>query len=292
VDESIVRSLCEVLGRTEGGLSNKVINELLVAARIPDPTPPAPHGIYLMISKRDRLFNALSARQRRDGCGNAVLAFVAKALAPVRFHDSPGAFDALRTEVNVPLAFAGYQVDDAGKLHPASQAETLSEARRRAMRLRSQLVERGAHPRLLAYCVTEIDDDNYFHAILEASKSLADEIRRRTGRTEDGVLLIDAVLELGRRGHPLLALNTMSTETERSRQSGLANSLRGVFSSLRNPTAHEPKIRSTLTEQDAVDELGHMSYLHRRLDRNGHLHWPHRGTLNWPHPALVVGVCR
>jgi hypothetical protein len=28
------------------------------------------------------------------------------------------------------------------------------------------------------------------------------------------------------------------------------------------------------------------------LAGNGHLHWPHRGTLNWPHPALVVGVCR
>jgi hypothetical protein len=27
-------------------------------------------------------------------------------------------------------------------------------------------------------------------------------------------------------------------------------------------------------------------------DRNGHLHWPHRGTLNWPRPALVVGVCK
>lgn len=26
--------------------------------------------------------------------------------------------------------------------------------------------------------------------------------------------------------------------------------------------------------------------------RNGHLHWPHRGTLNWPRPALVVGVCK
>jgi hypothetical protein len=48
-----------------------------------------------MISKRDRLFNALAARQRRDHCGNAVLAFVAKALAPVRFHESPGAFEAL-----------------------------------------------------------------------------------------------------------------------------------------------------------------------------------------------------
>lgn len=266
IDESIVRSLSEVLGRTAGGLTNKEIKELLAAAHIPDPTPSAPRGTYVMISKRDRLFNALAARQRRDGCGNAVLAFTAKALAPVRFHESPGTFEALRAEVNVPLAFAGYYVDDAGKLHPKSQAGTLNEARRRAMRLRSQLVDRGAHPRLLRYCVAEIDDDNYFHAVLEASKSLADEMRHRTGRTEDGVPLIDAVFELGKRGHPLLAVNNMSTDTERSRQNGLANSLRGVFGSLRNPAAHEPKIKSTMTEQDAVDELCHMSYLQRRLD--------------------------
>jgi len=139
IDDSIIRSLAEVLGRTNGGLTNKEINEILAAARIPDPTPSAPRGTYVAISKRDRLYNALTARQRRDGCGNAVLAFVAKALAPVRFHDSPGAFDSLRTEINVPLALAGYHVDDAGKLRPKRQAETLSEARRRAMRLRSQL---------------------------------------------------------------------------------------------------------------------------------------------------------
>jgi uncharacterized protein (TIGR02391 family) len=218
------------------------------------------------ISKRDRLFRALTAQQRCDGCSDAVLAFVAKALAPVRFHESPATFEALRDEVNVPLAFAGYRVDDAGKVHLKTQAETLTEARRRALRLRGQLVDRGAHPRVLRYCVAEIDDDNYFHTVLEASKSLADEIRRRTGRSEDGVPLIDAVFELGKRGHPLLALTMMSTDTERSRQNGLANSLRGVFGSLRNSAAHEPKIKSTMTEQDAVDELCHMSYLHRRLD--------------------------
>jgi len=78
--------------------------------------------------------------------------------------------------------------------------------------------------------------------------------------------LIDSVFELGKRGHPLLALNRMSTDTERSRQHGLANSLRGVVLTLRNPAAHEPKVRSTMTEQDAVDELCHMSFLHRRLD--------------------------
>jgi uncharacterized protein (TIGR02391 family) len=266
IDESIVRSLAEVLGRTQGGLTNKEIDEILGAAQIPDPTPPAPPGTFTAISKRDRLYDALAAQQRRNRCSNAILAFVAKALAPVRFHDSPDALDSLRAEVNVPLAFAGYQVDEAGKLRPKSRAETLSEAHRRAMRLRSQLVDRGAHPRLLSYCVSEIDEDNYFHAVLEASKSLADEIRRRTGRTEDGVPLVDAVFEMGKRGHPLLALNNMSTDTERSRQNGLANSLRGVCGSLRNPTAHEPKVTSTMTERDAVDELCHMSFLHRRLD--------------------------
>jgi len=204
IDASIVRSLCEVLGRTDGGLTNKQIDELLAGTQIPDPTPAAPRGMYVAISKRDRLFNALTAKQRLDGCGNAILAFVGRALAPVRFHESPGSFEALRDEVNVPLAFAGYYADDAGKLHTKDQAATLSEARRRAMRLRSQLVDRGAHPRLLKYCVAEIDDDNYFHAVLEGSKSLADEIRRRTGRTEDGVSLIDMVFELGKRGHHCL----------------------------------------------------------------------------------------
>jgi uncharacterized protein (TIGR02391 family) len=266
LDEEIVRSLCEVLGRTHGGLTNRQINELLAASGVPDRTPTAPPGMYVVLSKRDRLFNALSARQRHDRCGNAVLLFIGKALAPVRFHEAPGAFEELRTEVNVPLAFAGYEVDEAGKVRVKPQAETLSEARRRAMRLRTQLIERGAHPRILRYCVAEIDDDNYFHAVLEGSKSLAGEIRSRTGRSEDGVPLIDAVFEVGKRGHPLLALTNMSTDTERSRQNGLANSLRGVFGSLRNPTAHEPKIKSTMSEQDAVDELCHMSYPHRRLD--------------------------
>lgn len=220
----------------------------------------------MTLPKRDRLFRALVAQQRKDRCCNAVLAFIRRALGPVRFHDAAGSFETLRDEVNVPLAFAGFSVNEAGQMTRKAKAATLSEARQRAMRLRSQLVDRGAHPRLLRYCVDEIEDDNYFHAVLEASKSLADEMRRRTGRSGDGVELVDTVFEAGKRGAPLLALTAMSTDTEKSRQRGLANSLRGVFGSLRNPTAHEPKIRSTLSEQDAVDELCHMSYLHRRLD--------------------------
>jgi hypothetical protein len=40
---------------------------------------------------------------------------------------------------------------------------------------------------------------------------------------------------------------------------------------------HEPKVLSTMTEQDAVDLLTQMSYLHRRIDEctdTGHLRMP------------------
>ena len=263
---SQLRSVCEVLASTADGLTNKQIEELLADTGTPDPTPPAPPGAYNIISKRDRLYNALIARQAKSGTSNAILLFVGRAMSPVRFHRTPEAFERMRREINVPLAFAGFYINEKGQVAKAKKAETLSEARERAMRLRAQLAERGAHQRLLDYCVEEIDTDNYFHAVLEASKSLADEIRRRTGPTEDGVQLVDAVFESGQRRAPMLKLTAMSTPTERSRQRGLADALRGVFASLRNPTAHEPKIHSTMTEQDALDELSHMSWLHRRLD--------------------------
>lgn len=65
---------------------------------------------------------------------------------------------------------------------------------------------------------------------------------------------------------PLPVLNSLRTQTERSRRKGLADGLRAVFSAARNPTAHEPKLLGALTELDALDHLTQVSYLHRRLD--------------------------
>ena len=91
------------------------------------------------------------------------------------------------------------------------------------------LVDRRAHPRLLAACVDEIRDDNYFHAVLEGAKSLAAEIRRRTDSTLDGVPLVKATCERTQEHPvPLLALNRLETQTERSRQDGFAAGLRAI----------------------------------------------------------------
>ncbi|MDW5595939.1 TIGR02391 family protein [Conexibacter stalactiti] len=266
LDASVLRGIAEVLGATETGFSNSEIDRVLAEAGILDPTPRSNGLTYTIISKRDRLERALVMQQERDGRANRVLLFLKVALRPARFHSAEDRFEMLRAEVNVPLAFAGLAVTEDGRIARIRRAETLSDARRRALRLKAVLTERATHRRLLAACVQEIEDENYFHAVLEGAKSLATEIRARTGAISDGVRLVDEVFESGRRGFPLLALSAMQTETERSRQRGLADGLRSVFGSLRNPVAHEPRVQSRLSELDALEAFGWMSSLHRRID--------------------------
>jgi uncharacterized protein (TIGR02391 family) len=106
--------------------------------------------------------------------------------------------------------------------------------------------------------------DNYFHAVFEATKSVADKIREKTGLGTDGAELVDQAFSVR---NPLLAINTLQAETEQSEQKGFANLLKGVFGTFRNVTAHAPKIKWPIEELDALDLLTMVSYLHRRLDR-------------------------
>lgn len=62
-----------------------------------------------------------------------------------------------------------------------------------------------------------------FHACLEATKSVLDRLRHLTGQTGDGSSLVDEVLALGKTGIPRLAINSLTTQTEKDEQSGLAN---------------------------------------------------------------------
>jgi uncharacterized protein (TIGR02391 family) len=267
LDDATLWRTCEILAETQGGLTNNELDRLLREARVADPTPrTAGPGTVVMVSKRERLHRALSTRQRADGHAAGVLRFVKLAMQPARYTASPEVFEDRRHELNVTLSFAALRLEEDGRLVRVRAASTLTDARRRAQRLRRTLVDRHAHARLLASCVDEIRDENYFHAVLEATKSLAEEIRSKTGLTSDGLPLVEAAFETGKRTAPLLVLNSLRTQTERSRQKGLADGLRAMFAAARNPTAHEPKILGTLSELDALDHLTQVSYLHRRLD--------------------------
>ena len=54
---------------------------------------------------------------------------------------------------------------------------------------------------------------NYFHAVLEAAKSIFDKLRRLTGLTDDGASLVDKALS---GASPLLAINNLATEIGRA----------------------------------------------------------------------------
>jgi hypothetical protein len=70
-----------------------------------------------------------------------------------------------------------------GKVITAKVAKTVGEAQQRADDLRAELARRDVHPDVLAFCRAELVQQNYFHAVLEAAKSVADKLRNLTDVT-------------------------------------------------------------------------------------------------------------
>lgn len=257
-DDARLEALCDVLGDTNEGLTGTEMSKLLYRCGIHDPRPD--------MSKRVRLFEALGQRQQRDGYGNKVAEFIEAAMNPVSYTGYSAHFESQRTKLNAVLAFCGMMLGENGKLRTASQANTLPEAEERAGRLRAELMRRKVHPDLLKFCRAELLQKDYFHAILEAAKSLAEKLRQRTGLTADGSALVDQALAPGQSNMPLLALNSLQTDTERSMHMGMMSLMKGTFSFFRNPPAHAPRILADKDEDDALEALSLMSLLHRLLD--------------------------
>jgi len=212
------------------------------------------------------LYEALVTRQRVDGCANNICAFIKRTMDPVLHVHSPEYFESKRAELNRVLAFEGFELNDQGNLERCKQARTISDAQAVADKLRLKLTDRGVHSDVLKFCRAELVEGNYFHAVLEASKSVAQKIRDKTGFTSDGADLVDEAFGIGKKQYPILAFNALSTDSERSEHSGLMNLMKGFFGTFRNPTAHAPKITWKVTEQDALDMMTLASLLHRRLD--------------------------
>jgi uncharacterized protein (TIGR02391 family) len=254
-DETHLEQICRALGETATGTE---ISAMLRQINLPDENPAG--------TKWRRLNDIFGIQQRQDGTGNCVVAFLYKAMNPVRFTNNHEAFEHHRYRLNQVLSFCGYSLEPNGRLRIQKAANTLDEAEERVGKLRNELRRRAVHPDVLRFCRAELVRDNYFHAVLEATKSVADKIRERASLQSDGSALVDEAFALGKSGIPLLAFNSLRTETERGEQSGLMNLMKGMFSAFRNPTAHTPKIFWTITEQDAFDLLTLASLLHRRID--------------------------
>lgn len=244
-----------ILGDTQRGFTGGEIGSLLAQAGISDPAPDT--------TKRYRLHRALAARQDQDGCANNVVAFIRIAMDPSRYVREVDVFNDRRRDLNIALALSGMHLAENGEVVRVSRATTLNEARARAATLRSKLLDRQVHAEVLRFCKEELLADNYFHAVFEATKSVAERIRSLTGLTGDGGELVDQALNVQ---NPMLAINRLSTDTEKSEQKGFGNLIKGIFGMFRNVTAHAPRLTWEVTEPDALDLMSMLSLVHRRLD--------------------------
>lgn len=251
-----LEAACKVLADTERGLTGSEIAYLLQDCRLDDVNPE--------MTKWKRLFNALVMAQNKHRVGNHLIMFINRAMNPVSYVRGKNNFAWRRSELNVVLSFSGFSIREDGKIVHAPTETTLRGARARAGALKVSLEDRYAHPEIFKYCRAELLEENYFHAVLEAIKGVAERIREISGLNTDGAELVNTAFSIRK---PLIAINPLTTETDISEQKGLSNILVGLFGVARNPAAHAPKIIWPVSEHDALDILSLVSFVHRKLDR-------------------------
>ena len=254
IESNILETLCKTLGEA---LTNTEIDKYLADSGLKNVEPVG--------TKWRRLYNSFVEYQNRTQVSNGILKFVQISIHPTRFVHNKELFEATRTDLNKIFSFIGLQLGENGKFRGTEKATTISQAEQRASLLFSKLEDRNVHPEVLKFCKSELVENNYFHAVFEAVKSVADKIRSLSGETKDGSGLVDAVFSVN---DPILIINDLRTETEKSEQKGFANLLKGFFGMFRNTVAHEPKIKWKIEEYDALNVMTLASLFHRRLDNS------------------------
>ena len=255
IDGSVLEGLSKTLGDTNKGLTGPEIAKFLQEVGIRD--------VDSGITKWKRLYNAFANYQNEKQHSNNILAFITKSMNPARFVGKNEQFEDLRFELNKRLSFIGLQLSERGKYLLIATATTISEAEQKANRFKSKFEQRNVHDNIYDYCKAELLAENYFHSVFEATKSIAEIIRQRTGLTQDGGELVDIAFSIR---NPLITINDLSTETKQSEHKGFANLIKGVFGMFRNTTAHAPRVIWEITEEDALDIMSTISLIHRKLE--------------------------
>ncbi|HTD97777.1 MAG TPA: TIGR02391 family protein [Mucilaginibacter sp.] len=251
-----LEAICQTIASTTDGLTGTEIRKILNDCEITDTDPG--------MTKWKRLYNAFIHSQNHHQCSNYVLKFLSHAMQPSRYVGNDNLFHFRMNELNKRLSFIGLELSEKAQYKLVNKATTLSEAQQRASHFKYKLEMRNAHPTIIKYCDEELLKENYFHSIFEAVKSIADRIRTMTGLYADGNQLIDVAFSTG---NPLIRINLMQNDTQRSEHIGLSNLIKGILGLIRNPTAHTPKIKFVIEEDEALDIMTTVSYIHKLLDK-------------------------
>ncbi|MYC07537.1 MAG: TIGR02391 family protein [Chloroflexi bacterium] len=255
---------------------DRKFRELNIVEPTPEPSPQeasfrksglqAGRDYYIIgSSKKERLLYAVEVMYKQNG-GQGVLHLVRTLYDLVLYAGNPDKFAEFCDDINRILRFSGYEYRDDGHFYRVVETRTLSEAERRVTAVTNKFSSRRVHPEVQKYCKSEYMQENYFHAVFEAAKGLAERIREKTGLKIDGVNLAKQSFERPKNGLPRLVINSLGSQTEQNEHDGFMNLILGSFQMFRNPIAHTPRVKWQRDLEDAVDCLTLISFLHFVLD--------------------------
>lgn len=263
-------ALCDVLATTDPsqGLTKSEIELKLgqCSIKIEDDGSRS-NGVYYQIgqNKRTWLYNCFVAEVNTKQSFANIYRFIENALDPVNFTSeySRDKYQYLFEGVNKILLLNGLEIQENGKIRNVVKAETLDEVDRRVKSLTQKLSDRNIHDEVKKYCIKDYLRKDYFDAVFEAAKGVAERVRIFTGLKKDGGALFQTAFSTK---DPYLYFNLLKTESEISEFVGLKELLESIFHLVRNPAAHTPKINWNVDETRALDILTLISVAHKYLD--------------------------
>lgn len=256
LDQSQIEAVANILGSTQDGLSGSQIQSLLKICQITDVAPSE--------SKRKRLYNAFLNAYQQTNSTNIIWRFLHECFKPARGIFDTSSYDDRMNCINMVISLLGVEIRNDGQFHKVAKANNVSEAKQRASSLKQKLLNCRAHHDVIKCCTEELLAQDYFHAVHEAAKSLCDKVRQLSGLNKDGSNLFEEALCIKQ---PYIVLSKLATSSEQNEQKGLCNILCGINSMVRNFTAHELRSKWSVCEEEAVDILLVISFLHKNLDQ-------------------------
>jgi len=256
IQTSSLEYICKNIGDTNTGMTGGEIEKILRDSGIED----SDKGV----TKWKRLYNAFANYQNNAKSSSKIIIFLCHAMHPSRYLGKTEIFHSRLTELNKQLSFIGIELTGTGKFRKVDAAKTLTEAEQRASNFKQKLIARNVHPDIFKFCDPELIAENYFHSVFEGVKSIGERLRFMSNVHADGNPLVDVAFSTS---NPLIKINLLIDDNHRSEHLGLANSIKGLFGLIRNPTAHKPKIVFLIDESEALDVMTIISYIHKRLDK-------------------------
>lgn len=115
------------------------------------------------------------------------------------------------------------------------------------------------HPRVTQAALRHYLDHEHRVAILDAMLALTEMIRDKTGLDDDGL----KIARVFKYENPILAVNSLETQSDRDEQAGVHKLIMGAYEALRNPNAHDFR---NISELESAQNLVLISCLMRWVE--------------------------